>query len=201
MSNPKIGLFFGTETGTTRLIAKKIYKLLGDEIAAKPVNVNRIQPQDLLQYEALILGTPSYGVGDIPGLSAGCLERNWEEFLQQLGQPDLSGKRIAFFGLGAQERYAERFASSLMALYQVFQNLGAEMVGDWATDGYRFEHSASVVNGRFVGLVIDQRTQGMHTDERLKAWVAQVKPLLLEKLTGAGTAPSVKAHSATYQSR
>ena len=86
MSNPKIGLFFGTETGTTRLIAKKIYKLLGDEIAAKPVNVNRIQPQDLLQYEALILGTPSYGVGDIPGLSAGCLERNWEEFLQLLGQ-------------------------------------------------------------------------------------------------------------------
>ena len=41
----------------------------------------------------------------------------------------------------------------------------------------------------------------MHTDERLKAWVAQVKPLLLEKLTGAGTAHSVKAHSATYQSR
>jgi len=87
--------------------------------------------------------------------------------------------------------------SEYAASLQVFQNLGAEMVGDWATDGYRFEHSASVVNGRFVGLVIDQRTQGMHTDERLKAWVAQVKPLLLEKLTGAGDA----AHSATYQSR
>ena len=26
----KIGIFFGTETGTTRLIAKKIHKLLGD---------------------------------------------------------------------------------------------------------------------------------------------------------------------------
>ena len=181
----KIGMFFGTETGTTRLIAKKIYKLLGDDVAAKPVNVNRITADDLLQYDALILGTPSYGVGDIPGLSAGCLERNWEEFLAQFGTPDLSGKRIAMFGLGAQERYSERFASSLIALYKVFADLGAEMIGDWSTDGYEFEHSASVVDGRFVGLVIDQRTQGMYTEQRLKTWVELVKPQLLQKLQQA----------------
>jgi flavodoxin I len=35
----------------------------------------------------------------------------------------------------------------------------------------------------FIGLIIDQRTQGMFTDERIDAWLAQVKPLLLEKLT------------------
>lgn len=181
----KIGIFFGTETGTTRLIAKKIYKLIGDELADKPVNVNRITPDQLLSYDALILGTPSYGVGDIPGLSAGCLERNWEEFLADFGSPDLSGKRIAMFGLGAQERYSERFASSLSALYQIFEGLGAQMIGDWSTEGYEFEHSASVRNNRFVGLVIDQRTQGMHTQERLTEWVAQVKPSLVEKLQSA----------------
>lgn len=181
----KIGMFFGTETGTTRLIAKKLYKLFGEDIASKPVNVNRISADQFLQYDALVLGTPSYGVGDIPGLSAGCLERNWEEFLQQLGSPNLAGKRIAMFGLGAQERYAERFASSLMALYQVFEGLGAEMIGDWSTDGYEFAHSASVVDGRFVGLVIDQRTQGMKTEQRLHAWSEQVKPLLLQKLSQA----------------
>lgn len=181
----KIGMFFGTETGTTRLIAKKIYKLLGDDVAAKPINVNRITADDMLQYDALILGTPSYGVGDIPGLSAGCLERNWEEFLAQLGSPDLSGKRIAMFGLGAQERYAERFASSLIALYNVFAGFGAEMIGDWPIDDYSFEHSASVVDGRFVGLVIDQRTQGMLTEARLKTWVGQIKPQLLQKLQQA----------------
>jgi hypothetical protein len=31
-----IGIFFGTETGTTRLIAKKIQRKLGDGIAANP---------------------------------------------------------------------------------------------------------------------------------------------------------------------
>lgn len=181
----KIGMFFGTETGTTRLIAKKLQKLIGADSADKPVNVNRITAEEFLQYDALILGTPSYGVGDIPGLSAGCLERNWEEFLAILGTPDLTGKRIAMFGLGAQERYSDRFASSLMALYKVFEGLGAEMIGDWSAADYTFEHSASVVDGRFVGLVIDQRTQGMYTDQRLKDWAEQIRPQLLQKLEQA----------------
>ena len=181
----KIGIFFGTETGTTRLIAKRIQKKLGDEIAAKPVNVNRISPEEMLQYDALILGTPSYGVGDIPGRSAGCLEPNWEEFLYKLDNPDFSGKRIALFGLGAQERYSDRFASSLLRLYQVFWGYGAEIVGSWSTEGYTFAHSAAVMDGRFVGLVLDERTQGMYSNERIDAWLAEVTPLLLEKIAAS----------------
>ena len=175
----KIGLFFGTETGTTRLIAKKIHKLLGDDIAAKPVNVNRTTPEEFLRYDALILGIPSYGDGALPGRTVNCIEANWEEFLQQLNEADLSGKRIALFGLGAQERYADTFASSMMPLFRALKDYGAEMVGDWSIEGYQFKHSAAVENGRFVGLVIDQRTQGMLTDERLKAWVEQIKPALV----------------------
>lgn len=181
----KIGIFFGTETGTTRLVAKKIHKKLGDAIADKPVNVNRIVPADLLRYDALILGTPSYGEGDLPGRGVGCLESNWAEFLAQMPAADCAGKRIALFGLGAQERYAERFASSLRALYEVFKGYGAEFVGTWSTDGYTFQQSAAVVDGRFVGLIIDQRTQGMHTDARIDAWLAEVVPRLQEKAAAA----------------
>jgi len=181
----KIGMFFGTETGTTRLIAKKMQKKLGDEICDKPVNVNRITPADMLQYDVLILGTPSYGIGEIPGKgAAGCFEPNWEEFLAQMpANPDFTGKRVAFFGLGAQERYADRFCSSLFALVEKFRGWGAEIVGDWPIAGYTYENSAAEVDGRFVGLIIDQRTQGMFTDERIDTWLEQVKPLLLEKLT------------------
>lgn len=185
----KIGIFFGTETGTTRLIAKKLHKLLGDEIADKPVNVNRITPAEMLQYDALLLGTPSYGVGQIPGRGAGCLESNWEEFLAQMPAGlSLAGKRIAFFALGAQERYAERFASSLRLLHDAIAARGAEIVGQWSTEGYVFEHSASVVEGRFLGLIIDQRTQSQLTDIRLEEWLDVVKPLLIEKLSGAALA-------------
>src|SRR5574343_722194 len=183
----KIRLFFGTETGTTRLIAKKMQKMLGDEVCGKPLNVNRITPDEMLRYDALILGTPSYGVGEIPGNGvSGCFEPNWAEFLALMpANPDFSGKRIAFFGLGAQERYADRFCSSLYPLVMLFKGWGAEIVGDTATDGYTFEQSAAVVDGRFLGLIIDQRTQGMFTDERIDAWLAKVVPLLQEKLAVA----------------
>ena len=93
-------------------------------------------------------GMSSYGVEGIPGRNTGFLEANWADFLAQMDTPDFSGKRIAFFGLGAQERYPERFASSLMRLYEVFK-------------GYTFEQSAVVVDRRFIGLVLDQRTQSM----------------------------------------
>ena len=45
----KIGLFFCSETGTTRLVAKKMQKKLGDALCDKPVNVNRCRMDDLLQ--------------------------------------------------------------------------------------------------------------------------------------------------------
>lgn len=180
----KIGMFFGTETGTTRLVAKKIHKALGDEVCDKPLNVNRITPADMLKYEALILGTPSYGVAEIPGKGiSDCIEPNWIEFLAQMpADASFAGKRIAFFVLGAQERYADRFCSSLLPLVEKFRSWGAEIVGEWPVDGYSFEHSAAVVDGRFLGLAIDQRTQSMLTDERIKAWLGRVQPLLEERI-------------------
>jgi flavodoxin I len=66
-----IGIFFGTDSGTTRLIAKKIARALkprvGDERVAKPVNNNRVTTKELLVYEVLILGTPTNGEGELPG--------------------------------------------------------------------------------------------------------------------------------------
>ncbi|MGR9099243.1 MAG: flavodoxin domain-containing protein, partial [Gammaproteobacteria bacterium] len=53
----KIGIFYGTDTGSTRLVAKKIYHVLGEERADKPKNINRTRPDELMRYDALILGT------------------------------------------------------------------------------------------------------------------------------------------------
>ncbi|OQK15629.1 flavodoxin [Methyloprofundus sedimenti] len=175
----KIGIFFGTDTGSTRLVAKKIYSLLGSELADKPKNVNRTSAEELAQYDALILGTPSYGIGDLPGMSVGCMEANWEEFLPRLDDINLSGKRVALFGLGSQERYADRFASSMIHLYRFFYGYGADIVGPWSTDGYTFKHSDAVIDGKFVGLVVDQRTQAHLTEQRIKTWLADITSQLL----------------------
>lgn len=175
----KIGIFFGTDSGTTRLIAKKIAKKLGASACDKPLNVNRIEPADMLQYEALILGTPTYGEGRVPGISSGVKNGSWEEFLPRLEEEDLSAKRIALYGLGDQEKYPGRFVNGLFELYTRLKNRGADVVGAWPVEDYRFEHSKAVVDGRFVGLVLDQSTQPLLTETRIDTWLESVKPILL----------------------
>lgn len=175
----KIGIYFGTDTGTTRLIAKKMAKKLGDELTGKPLNVNRIGADELLQHEALILGTPTYGEGTVPGTSTGVKDGSWEEFFSQLKELDLTGKRVALYGLGNQEKYPQRFADGLYQLYEVISQSGATLVGEWSTDGYTFEQSKAVVDGRFVGLVIDHNSQGLLSESRLQHWLDAVTPQLV----------------------
>ncbi|WP_455211092.1 flavodoxin [Kaarinaea lacus] len=179
----KIGIFFGTDTGTTRLIAKMIAKKLGDDITSKPLNINRINVEDMLIYDALILGTPTYGEGQLPGKSTKVAAGSWEEFLPQLKANDLTGKIVAIYGLGDQEKYSDRFADGLIQLYSRLQQCGAKIVGEWSTDDYAFENSKSVVEGKFVGLVLDQSNQRLLTEERIDAWLKTIVPLLLKQET------------------
>lgn len=171
----KIGIFFGTDTGTTRLIAKKMAKRL-DGLADKPLNVNRIELETMLQYDFLILGTPTYGHGQLPGIDTNIKAGSWQEFLPGLERTDMKGKTVALYGLGNQEKYPERFADSLFYLYEAIKNAGATIVGDWSTDGYNFDFSRAEVDGRFVGLVIDNNSQGMETEGRIDEWLQNITP-------------------------
>jgi len=171
----KVGIFFGTDTGSTRKIAKQIQKLLGDELAAKPVNINRVDMDDFLSYEYLILGTPTLGEGQLPGLECDCSEESWDEFLPNFEDLDLSGKKVALFGLGDQVNYGDEFVNGLGELYDYVAECGPEMLGRWPLDGYDFDSSDAVDGDEFVGLVIDKDNQSHMTDERVAIWVEQIK--------------------------
>ena len=174
----KIGIFFGSDTGNTRRVAKSIAKKLGEDADA-PVNVNKASVEDLLKYDALILGTPTLGDGELPGLDSGGSAESWLEFLPKLKGVDLSGKVVALFGLGDQEGYGHEFVDALIFIYDQVVECGAKVVGAWPTDGYTFEASKAVVNDEFVGLVIDHDNQKDQTDERVDEWLEIVKPELL----------------------
>lgn len=178
----KIGIFFGSEEGGTAAIAQVIFRVLGEDIADPPLNVNATRPADLMRYDAIIAGTPSYGYGELPGRSAGSYGANWEEFLFRFDEPDFKGKRVAVFGLGNQVKYGDRFAGSLIHLYRFFHGFGAEVIGQWSTQGYNFTHSNSVIDDAFVGLVIDHHNQPTLTKDRLLNWLEKIKPSLLQKL-------------------
>ena len=174
----RIGIFFGTDTGRTRLLAKQIARKLGDSADA-PVNIGRTRIEDFLTYEALILGSPTLGAGELPGLSTGLSQPSWEEFLPQLADADLSGKRIAIYGLGDQKKYPEEFVDAIGLIHDALIVRGARIVGHWPVAGYEFAASKAVDGKYFLGLAIDQINQPLLTEARVDAWLAQIRPALL----------------------
>ena len=170
----RIGLFFGTDTGKTRKVAKMIKKKFDDDTMAKPINVNRAVVDEFVSYDFLILGTPTLGEGLLPGLSAECENESWEEFLPQLEDQDFTGKTVAIYGLGDQVGYADEFVDAIMEIHEFFSERGATLVGEWPTEGYEFEHTEAVVDGKFVGLALDLDNQQNLTEERLDVWLKSI---------------------------
>ena len=170
----KIGIFFGTDTGRTRQVAKQIAKKLGDTADA-PVNIGRTTLADFLAYDHLIVGSPTLGDGMLPGESCGLSQPSWEEFVPQLAAADLTGKTIAIFGLGDQKKYAHEFVDAIGILHDAFVARGARVVGRWPTAGYEFAASQAVDGDEFLGLALDQHHQPVLTEERIDAWLAQIK--------------------------
>ncbi len=171
----KVGIFFGTDTGNTRRIAKDIAAALGD-VAAKPVNIRTASVEDLLRYPVLILGTPTYAEGELPGLDSGTSTTSWAEFLPTLEGHDFSGKTVAIYGLGNQKSYPNAFIRAVYFLHKQFSGCGAAMVGQWHTEGYAFKHSKAVVDEHFLGLALDQETQKDLSQARLTAWLDAIAP-------------------------
>jgi flavodoxin I len=168
----KVGIFFGTDTGNTRRIAKDISTTLTSAIAAKPVNIRNATVTELLAFDTLILGTPTYGEGQLPGLSTGNATESWEEFLPTLEGQDFSGKKVAIYGLGNQKGYPGEFVDAMFILYEHFKRCGAEMIGAWDAEGYNYKGSKALVDNRFVGLALDQENQKDLTPARLESWLS-----------------------------
>ena len=120
-----------------------------------------------MKYEHFILGTPTYFDGELPD--------SWDEFLPELEDADLSGRKVAVYGLGDQQHYPVSFADGVGLLASYMEELGATIVGQTSTEGYSYEHSVAERDGRFLGLVLDPTNQPELTEQRLTAWLEQLK--------------------------
>lgn len=174
----RIGIFFGSTSGKTRKVAKMIKKRFDDETVAEPLNINKATADDLAAYQFLILGTPTMGEGQLPGLSSECDDESWEEALLRLADIDLSGKVVAIYGLGDQDGYPNQFVDAMIELYDFVIERGGRVVGAWPTDGYAFTTSQAVLDDKFVGLALDLDNQSDQTATRLDAWLQLIAPEL-----------------------
>ena len=62
--------------------------------------------------------------------------------------------------------------------YNGIKNSGAKFIGAVETDGYTFDDSEAVIDGKFIGLPLDDINEDDKTDTRIEAWIAAISPEL-----------------------
>lgn len=161
----RIGIFYGSSTGNTETAAEKIQQAFGSE--ADLFNVSSTPASKVAEYDNLILGTSTWGMGD--------LEDSMYTFVDDLAKVDLKGKTIALFGMGDQNSYSDTYCDGMGHVYEAVNGKGATIIGAVDTDGYDYSSSIAVVDDEFVGLALDEDNQSDLTDERISAWVGKLK--------------------------
>jgi flavodoxin I len=159
----KTAIIYGSTTGNTENAATQIGELLGADV----IDVSSNPTSELANYSNLILGTSTWGEGD--------LQDDWDGFIGELGKADLNGKTVALFGFGDGCSNAETFVGGMGTIFETIKDKGCKIVGAVETEAYDFEESTAVVDGKFVGLALDEENQGDMTEERITNWVEQIK--------------------------
>ncbi|MBR8465157.1 flavodoxin FldA [Campylobacter sp. faydin G-140] len=160
-----IGIVFGSSMGNTEEAAQFLSENLGLE--NEVLNVTDVDADKINSYDKLILGTSTWGSGD--------LQDDWDAF--NFDGLKLTGKTVAVFGMGDSESYSDEYCNGMAKLYDAIVAKGAKPVGAVSTDGYTFDSSDSVRDGKFVGLALDADNESEKTEGRILAWIEQIKPL------------------------
>lgn len=157
----KTGIFYGSTTGTTEMVAKKVGALLGADVMPA-AEIDKVE-----NYDFVIFATSTWGMGD--------LQDDWFGALETLAGKNLSGKKVALIGVGDQVSFGDTFVDGMGTIYEEIKDKGITLVGKTSVDGYDFSSSKAVIDGEFAGLVIDENNQSELTEERITAWVEKVR--------------------------
>ena len=139
---------------------------LGGEL----IDVAEATEDQLAAADLLVLGTSTWGDGD--------LQDDWEAFVDTLKSMDLSGKKVALFGLGDQCGFGSTFVDGMALLYEAVSAAGAEVIGATSSKGYVHQESLAEAGGMFAGLALDEDCQSELTAPRIADWVEVISQAL-----------------------
>lgn len=160
-----IGIFYATLTKTTVGVVDELeFFLKHDDF--KTFNIKN-SVKEIENYENLIFVTPTYQVGEAHAA--------WMNNLKKLEEIDFTGKVVGLVGLGNQFAFGESFCGGIRHLYDVIVKKGAKVVGFTSTNGYHYEETSIIEDGKFIGLALDEENQANLTPKRIENWIAEVK--------------------------
>ncbi len=166
----KVGIFYASAGGNTTLVAealKEAFEVEDDDCILMEDDFDSVEQFE--DYDVLFFGSSTWGQGDV--------HFSWVDALFEITSENIrfDGKKMAFFGAGDSKTHGEHFCSALGKFYQIFSKTGAKIVGFTETDGYAYDASLAVVDGKFCGLAIDNINEKEKTEERIENWIEQLK--------------------------
>jgi flavodoxin I len=157
---------YGSTTGSCEDYAGRI----AEKIDAEVVNVSDIDTEKFNEYDHLILGTSTWGAGE--------LQDDWYDGIEALKAANLQGKTVAIFGCGDAESYSDTFCGGMAEIYNTVKDSGAKIIGQVDASTYTFDDSEAVVDGQFVGLAIDVNEDDANINSRIENWTHGIKEYL-----------------------
>ena len=162
-----ITIIYGSSMGNTKSAAEEIASALSAH-SVKSIDVSEASKEDFESAEALILGTSTWGVGD--------LQDDWESGIDTLKSANISGKKVALFGCGDSDSYCDTFVDGMGIIFEAVEEASATVVGKVSTDGYSYSASRAEVNGEFVGLALSDSDSD--NSDKISAWVDSISSQL-----------------------
>lgn len=166
----KIGVFFGSSTSQTEYVAYDIRDMIDARLGPDTAAIHNVGNSDIgemLNYTHLILGIPTWDIGQ--------LQVDWDIKWDELESLDLTGHKVAVFGMGDQYGYPDTYLDAAGMLAETVLALGGELVGYMPVDeSYQFGHSLFTEGEYFMGLALDEDHQPKLTKVRLDVWIEQV---------------------------
>lgn len=168
----KIGLFFGPLKGSVHRVAEKVKAAIGEQVVDM-ISVHDASAADLNKYDKIIFGISTVGKETWDSEFS---NTDWAKFFPNVSKVDFSGKTVAIFGLGDHITYSRHFVNAIGVLANVLLQNGATLVGEVDPAGYEFDDSEALMDGKFIGLPVDEDFEPELTDERISNWIKSLKP-------------------------
>ena len=111
-------IVYGSNTGNTESLAGAVAEELQSRLDVTVQNVADISPDDILDYDLILLGSSTWTEGE--------LQEDFQDFFEEMDRLDLSGKKVAVFGPG--DSSWEEYCRAVDLLEEKSRELRADLI-------------------------------------------------------------------------
>ena len=166
----KTALIYWPKKGNVENTAAKIAAYFKND-SIDVFTISQVDINKLPDYDFIIIGGSTIGADNWEDVHTS----KWYAFFEALKGINLTGKKVAIYGLGDQILYPEHYVDGMAIIRDEFSAAGAEIIGAWPAEGYEHTESKSQEGDQFIGLALDDDQQPELSNERIDKWIAKLK--------------------------